>query len=127
MRYYFKDPDLYVDEVVGDRLPPDAVEISETLWRECQQFPWRLGEQGLPEPIKDRGPGDAEIRAQDRRCWRNVRLQRTDHLELPSMQARMGSERRRELEAYRNALRDWPQMAGFPDCAVPVAPAWLTL
>jgi hypothetical protein len=48
--------------------------------------------------------------AEEARSWRNVELQRTDSLMLlpdyPGKEA---------LTTYRQALRDWPSTADFPD------------
>ncbi|PJM69198.1 phage tail assembly chaperone [Achromobacter ruhlandii] len=125
MRYFFKNPDLYVDAIVGDQLPADAVEISEDLWRDCQTYQWELGGDGLPVPIKVQAPSMEEIAAQEMRAARNLQLQRTDYLELPSVHARLSEGQRVEILGYRQELRDLTSITGFPFCQLPDPPGWL--
>lgn len=124
MSFYFKNPNLYVGEIIGDMLPPDAIEISEQLWRDCQRFQWELGEGGLPVPIYVEMPTAAEIAAQETRSARNLALQRSDYMELPSVNKGLTATQRTEILAYRQALRDLPSKDGFPYLALPNTPEW---
>ena len=58
------------------------------------------------------------------RSWRDARIDATDYLAMPDYP--LTEAARAELYAYRQALRDWPQSAAFPDqTGRPQAPEWL--
>nr|WP_273829679.1 MULTISPECIES: phage tail assembly chaperone [Pseudomonas] len=67
------------------------------------------------------------------RAWRNKMLESTQWLIIrDNEELEMGegttlnTEQFKELLAYRQALRDWPSAADFPDAEYrPVEPAWL--
>jgi hypothetical protein len=58
------------------------------------------------------------------RAWRNVQVAATDYLAMPDYP--ITAEQRSELYAYRQALRDWPDVTLFPDqSGRPQPPAWI--
>jgi len=72
--------------------------------------------------------------ADDERKWRDAELAKLvwlrdrhrDQLEIEATTTLTG-EQFKELLVYMQALRDWPQLPGFPDSqARPPAPLWLS-
>lgn len=67
------------------------------------------------------------------RVWRNAEVQSTEWLVARHRDEQdlgktptLISEQFSELLAYREALRDWPQTANFPDSQYrPLAPPWI--
>ena len=58
------------------------------------------------------------------RAWRNVQVAATDYLAMPDYP--ITAEQRADLYAYRQALRDWPDVTLFPDQeGRPQPPAWI--
>lgn len=58
------------------------------------------------------------------RTWRNAQISATDYLAMPDYP--ITAEQRSGLYAYRQALRDWPDVNLFPDQAGrPQPPAWI--
>ncbi|MNN44238.1 hypothetical protein D3C81_1585180 [compost metagenome] len=58
------------------------------------------------------------------RAWRNAQIAATDFLVMPDYP--ISAERRDELYAYRQRLRDWPVTGQFPDADHrPQPPAWI--
>ncbi|MBD9616773.1 phage tail assembly chaperone [Pseudomonas sp. PDM07] len=58
------------------------------------------------------------------RAWRNAQVAATDYLVMPDYP--ITAEQRTELYAYRQALRDWPDVTLFPDqSGRPQPPAWI--
>ena len=70
----------------------------------------RIGKNLLEREYHEPRPPTAEETAQDERSWRDVELQLTDWIvpvtDHPQHAAYM---------TYRQALRDWPSTADFPD------------
>lgn len=77
----------------------------------------------IPAGYSDTITAEAQAH-QDReqaRAERDRRLTETDFKMLPD--APLTDTQRQAVEAYRQALRDWPETAGFPDLAtIPAAP-----
>lgn len=58
------------------------------------------------------------------RAWRNAQIAATDYLAMPDYP--ITAEQRADLYAYRQALRDWPDVTLFPDLSGrPQPPAWI--
>lgn len=58
------------------------------------------------------------------RVWRNGQIAVTDYLAMPDYP--LTAEQRLQLYAYRQALRDWPDVSTFPDQAArPQPPVWI--
>ncbi|AZC55447.1 phage tail assembly chaperone [Pseudomonas chlororaphis] len=89
-------------------------------------------ESGLPFLV-DAPPPTAEQLAAVEREWRDEQLLATDGvINRHRDQVEAGGEttlsvdQYRELQAYRQRLRDWPEAAVFPEQTErPVAPEWL--
>ncbi|SMF23499.1 MULTISPECIES: phage tail assembly chaperone [unclassified Pseudomonas] len=121
------------------RLPAadELVEISAELHQELlagEQIGLviRADEQGFP--VSDSAdPASAEQLAELERLWRDTILTATDALvQRHRDEVEAGSdptltpEQYQELQAYRLALRDWPENEAFPSkLDRPAAPAWL--
>jgi len=61
------------------------------------------------------------IKADQARSERSRRLRDTDWTQMPD--APLTSAQRAAMAAYRQALRDLPELPGFPDCGWPPSPA----
>lgn len=85
------------------------------------------------KPItKDAPPLAPEVIIIIERAWRDAQLTATDALvsrhrdEIEQGATTLTEEQYQELQFYRRALRDWPELADFPTAAGrPVMPEWL--
>ncbi|NMX55253.1 phage tail assembly chaperone [Pseudomonas sp. WS 5146] len=117
---------FYDDDIYGDQLPKDAIEISEDLRQallEAQSSGKQItaGKNGQPTAVDPPGL-NVEQQVQRERFWRDSELARTDMLvarhrdELDAGRIpTLTDEQYRQLQSYRLALRDWPEQIGFPD------------
>lgn len=117
---------FYDDDIYGDQLPKDAIEISEDLRQtllEAQSSGKQItaGKNGQPTAVDPPGL-NVEQQVQRERFWRDSELVRTDMLvarhrdELDAGRIpTLTDEQYRQLQSYRLALRDWPEQIGFPD------------
>ncbi|MBK5340002.1 hypothetical protein JFU48_01215 [Pseudomonas sp. TH49] len=138
MAIYFYAQTLGFDRVEnpGPELPDGAVEITQAQYVElfAGQAAGKVisatatGQPVLSEPLVS----PAALTAQER-AWRNNVLQSTQWLVLRDAEelemcegTTLRTEEFKQLLAYRQALRDWPDNPEFPDaCARPVEPDWL--
>ncbi|NWD54283.1 phage tail protein [Pseudomonas veronii] len=139
------DLEVQVPQVIVDNpeclLPPasDLIEISVEHYQsllEAQSTGMRidLDDSGRPAAMAPLGPSIETLRENDR-CWRDYQLKQTDGMvsrhrdELEAGQATtLSVEHYLVLQAYRGALRDWPEHSAFPDISArPPAPTWLVL
>jgi hypothetical protein len=129
----------FYSPVIHSVIPPDAVEISDSLYFELlrgQESGKRIepDRQGNPRLV-DPPPLDAEELAAVERAWRDAQLALTDPLvsrhrdELEESGATsLTAEQYTELQVYRRQLRDWPQGEQFPLAEHrPPAPTWLAM
>ncbi|MFK3641392.1 tail fiber assembly protein [Pseudomonas protegens] len=89
-------------------------------------------ENGFPIAVDAPGPTDEQL-ADEERSWRDrtfltasgIRDRHRDELEL-GIPTTLLPEQFKELLAYMQALREWPQSSDFPlfECR-PAAPVWL--
>ncbi|OLF55424.1 phage tail assembly chaperone [Pseudomonas chlororaphis] len=136
-RLYSKSTgNLYLPGVNKD-IPADAVAITDELVLSVigNPAPGKVrdhDENGLPFLV-DAPPPTIEQRATVEREWRDEQLLATDgfinrhrdEVEVAGETTFTG-EQYRELQVYRQRLRDWPETAVFPDRAErPTAPGWL--
>ncbi len=127
----FYDPTIHLS------MPKDVVEISAERYAELMAgqpqgkvIDW--GKDGLPV-LTDPLPPSAEDLAAVERTWRDQRLSATDGVvtrhrdELEDGAATtLTAEQYAELQAYRRALRAWPESGQFPlNEHRPPAPTWL--
>ncbi|WDH24130.1 phage tail assembly chaperone [Pseudomonas chlororaphis] len=119
-------------------IPGDALEISNDVYRQCFAQPLPAGkivvpgDDGLPS-IVDQPKTSAEAIVAAERVWRNQNLSLTDSLvarHRDEQEAGSGTtldkDRYAELQAYRSALRSWPETSDFPTEELrPAAPTWM--
>lgn len=126
-------------ENVNCSLPPAAelVEVAEADYRALleAQTQGRLiqaSPAGAPEAVERPPLSVAELEYGER-LWRDAALSATDGMVVrhrdeieAERYTTLTVEQYRELQAYRLALRAWPESPGFPDAAErPTPPAWL--
>lgn len=117
-------------------IPGDAVEISREQWADLLAGN-AAGQiitvkKGLPV-LADPPPPTAEEFMSQERQWRDLQLTQTDGVvtrhrdELEDSAApTLTAEQYTQLQAYRRALRSWPESGGFPLSEHrPPAPSWL--
>ncbi|MBB1614219.1 phage tail protein [Pseudomonas sp. UMC65] len=127
----------FYDPTVHISMPKDVVEIAAERHAELMTgqaagkvIDW--GKDGFPVLI-DPPPPSAEDLAAVERAWRDQHLTATDGVvtrhrdELEDGTATtLTAEQYAQLQAYRRALRAWPESGGFPLSEHrPLAPAWL--
>ncbi|MGF6220302.1 phage tail assembly chaperone [Pseudomonas frederiksbergensis] len=130
---------VYVPGINASDIPSDVIEIPQAYWISLLQqlavTPKMISvraDNGYPVLV-DTPPLAPEEAAKAERLWRDSQLSATD-----SMVARdrdeledgggttLTTEQYAELQAYRRALRDWPQGSFFPFSEHrPSAPLWL--
>ncbi|WP_238866525.1 phage tail assembly chaperone [Achromobacter xylosoxidans] len=118
--------------------PDDGVEVSSELYEQlyAEHLQGRVfcaGPDGEPMTKEPEPPSPEQLAATER-AWRGSQLDATD---APVQRHRdeledgpnttLSAEQYQELQAYRHALREWPEAEGFPSTDLrPVAPAWLS-
>ncbi len=118
--------------------PEDGVAVTaeryEQLYSEhLQGRVFCAGSDGEPM-TKEPDPPTPEQLAATERAWRGAQLDATDSLVQrhrdqveEGANTTLSTEQYQELQAYRQALREWPETEGFPATDLrPVAPAWLS-
>lgn len=118
-------------------IPVDAVAITDELYQSLLLAPSRSkivipGPDGLPMEVDPPPMSDEEAVATERR-WRDARLADSDGVvsrhrdEVEAGGATtLTVEQYTELQAYRQALRNWPEAGEFPLADHrPAAPQWL--
>ncbi len=129
----------YIREIHGDDMPADVIEIDESVWQvllnELSTSPKKMssGPDGHPLLI-DPPPLDAEAQAVVERAWRDRQLIVTDPLVSrhrdeveEGVPTSITPEQYAGLQAYRRALRNWPEAGEFPFAEHrPTAPSWLS-
>ncbi|WP_255263607.1 phage tail assembly chaperone [Pseudomonas aegrilactucae] len=115
-------------------IPEAAMEVSESLWLRMTQETdgvWRLLADGTVEktPLP---PVATEVVIEAERAWRDGQMHLTQWLvdrhrdEQESTAMTLTPSEFAELQAFRQALRSWPQMPGFPHAQTrPAPPPWL--
>ncbi|MDD1000471.1 phage tail assembly chaperone [Pseudomonas sp. TNT2022 ID642] len=138
MTIYFYAQSLGFDRVDSalPELPEGAVEITQAQYAELfagQANGKVISASASGQPVLT-DPLIAPIeRASDERAWRNHVLQNTQWLVFRDAEelevgggTTLRTEEFKELLAYRQALRDWPNQPDFPDArSRPVEPDWL--
>ncbi|WP_092401122.1 phage tail protein [Pseudomonas sp. NFACC39-1] len=121
----------------AEQIPQDAVEITQKLYAELhegQSTGKRIssGETGYPILV-DPPTQSHESLAGVERIWRDAQLVMTDGIvarhrdELEEVsETTLSVEQYLELQAFRRALRSWPEGKEFPLFDQrPIAPSWL--
>ncbi|WP_434987460.1 phage tail assembly chaperone [Pseudomonas protegens] len=118
------------------KIPDRAVPVDHKTWFNLTQersslWTWD-GNTFVKSPAPVAVP-DPELVAAAERQWRSAELYATDgvvarhrdQVEAGATTTLLGDQYK-ELQAYRQALRDWPQSADFPDVQHrPAAPPWI--
>ncbi|WOE80817.1 phage tail assembly chaperone [Pseudomonas protegens] len=117
-------------------IPADALEISDSLYlavignpppgkvraHDTQGLPYLID---APEVVLDLAAQEREWRDAELASVMWLRERHRDQLEVEAPKT-LTVEQFKELLAYMQALRDWPQSVGFPDVQHrPVAPPWI--
>lgn len=133
-----KQTGFFYDPALNDEIPKDAVEISTETHAELlagqgegKVIGW--SDDGYPRLEAAPAPS-AELLATVERAWRDVQLAVTDSVvtrhrdELEDeSKTTLTAKQYAELQAYRRALRSWPEDGQFPLIEHrPTEPAWLT-
>lgn len=128
----------FYDRAVHSSMPDDVVEISAERHAELMMgqavgkvISW--GNDGFPV-LADPPPPSAEDLATVERNWRDQRLSETDGVVTrhrdeieDGSETTLTTAQYAELQAYRRALRGWPETGEFPLIEHrPSAPSWLT-
>lgn len=138
MAIYFYAQTLGFDRVEnpGPELPDGAVEITPAQYSELfagQAAGKVISATATGQPVLNEPLVSPAALIGHERAWRNNVLQSTQWLVLrDAEELEMGegttlrSEEFKQLLAYRQALRDWPNNPDFPDArSRPVEPDWL--
>lgn len=128
----------FFDISIDPAIPADAVEISVEVHAallagqgEGKEIGWDA--DGYPMLIEP-PPPSLEVLAEIERAWRDVQLSATDGVVSrhrdeveAATETTLTAEQYSELQAYRTALRRWPEAGEFPLVEHrPPSPAWLT-
>lgn len=138
MAIYFSGKTLgfFIDQEHGNAIPDDATEITEAHYHtlfDGQSMGKRItsDKTGKPQLI-DPLPPSANWLASMERAWRDLQLAQSDGVvlrhrdEMEYGKTTLTDEQYVELQAFRQALRDWPQNESFPTEELrPPAPTWL--
>ena len=134
--YYFSPATsgFYHADLHGLNIPADAFELSEGEYcalvsNAPKGTVLSLDKDGRPERVLLAIESDDDLE----RAWRNKVLESTQWLVLRDVEemesgggTTLRAEEFKQLLAYRQALRDWPNAPDFPDAqSRPVEPDWL--
>ena len=116
MFYSAQTGGFYSAEIHGDAIPADAVEITRdehTALLSGQSAGQHIeaDEHGHPV-LRDAPAPDNDALADAARVCRDALITATDYLLMPDYP--ISAEQLAEVRAYRQALRDVPLQAGFP-------------
>ncbi|MFL7964971.1 phage tail assembly chaperone [Pseudomonas kielensis] len=129
----------YVPGINTSDIPEDVIEIPRAYWLSLLQqlavSPKRISvnpDNGYPI-LMDPPPLTVEQATANEYAWRNGQLTATDRLVARDRDemddggdTTLDQTQYTALQAYRRALRDWPQDEFFPEVEHrPVAPPWL--
>lgn len=138
MTYYFCQETLgfFTDAEHGDAMPPDVVKVTEDQYfalfeGQSQGKQITTDKRGRPQLV-DPPPPPVELLENLERSWRDLQLAQTDAVvlrhrdELETGKTTLTADQYTQLQAYRQALREWPQGGNFPASKLrPGAPDWL--
>lgn len=133
-RHYSAARRGFFNDQVHETLPGDALEVADAQWSSLldQQSAGATivpGPDGKPIAV---GPS-LEERAVRLRTARNRALSETDSLiarhrdegEMVGVASTLTRDQYRQIQGWRQSLRDLPKVAGFPDIPLPAKPEWL--
>lgn len=138
MLYYSKSLAGFYDDALHPTIPGDAVEVSVGLHAQLMRMQSEgkeiIGdERGHPIAV-DPAPLKKHQLESIARVQREESLRATDWLVARHRDeidaggnTTLSTEQVGQLQDYRKALRDWPEMAGFPESeTMPTRPGWLS-
>lgn len=138
MAIYFYAQTLGFDRVEGSltEVPEGAVEITQAQYAELfagQAAGKNISASATGQPVLIDPLISPIAFANRERAWRNQVLQSTQWLVLRDAEeletgegTTLRTEEFKQLLAYRQALRDWPDQPEFPDAhSRPIEPDWL--
>lgn len=138
MAIYFYAQTLGFDRVEnpGPEIPEGAVEITQAQYTELfagQASGKHISASDSGQPVLTTPVVSPATLVTHERGWRNHALQNTQWLVFRDAEelevgegTTLRSEEFKQLLAYRQALRDWPNDPGFPqENSRPVEPDWL--
>jgi len=128
----------YTTEMHGSQMPSDVVEVTASAWQalleELAVSPKKMaaGADGYPQLIDPPSMTVEQLEALER-AWRDTQLARTDAMVLRHRdevenraKTTLTPTQYAELQAHRQALREWPQLKTFPKAkSRPSPPGWL--
>lgn len=120
----------------ANKIPDDAVEISEGAYGALFAAPFLnkcIAPDGGGYPVLSELQIKTGTQVNDETQWRNAQLAATDRLVARDRDemddgggTTLDQTQYTQLQAYRRALRDWPQDELFPAAEHrPAAPSWL--
>ncbi|WLI11541.1 MULTISPECIES: phage tail assembly chaperone [Pseudomonas] len=130
---------VYVPGINTSDIPSDVIEIPQTYWVSLLQelavtakMISVRADNGYPVLV-DTPPLSPEEAANAERFWRDAQLSATDSIVARDRDeledgggTTLTADQYAQLQAYRRALRDWPQGSFFPFTEHrPSAPLWL--
>ncbi|WP_455805150.1 phage tail protein [Pseudomonas fluorescens] len=128
----------FYDDTINGNMPDDGVEVSDECRRailDGQSAGMVVAADEFGGPILVERPApSAEVLAAAERVWRDRQLMLTDPLVSRHRDeveeggpTSLTTEHYAELQAYRRALRSWPESGEFPLSEHrPTAPSWLS-
>jgi hypothetical protein len=137
---YFSPSTLgaYTREMHGSEMPDDVVEVTASAWQalldDLGSSPKKMAARadGYPELIDPPSMTLEQLETLER-AWRDAQLSRTDAMVLRHRdevenrpETTLTQTQYAELQAHRQALREWPQLETFPkNKSRPTPPGWL--
>lgn len=121
----------------ANRLPEDAIKVTDEEYRTLFATPFLntyIESDAQGRPVRSqRSVNELAVPTANEKNWRDALLAATDRLiarDRDEMDDGGGTTldqtQYTQLQAYRRALRDWPQDEHFPTIEYrPVAPSWL--
>ena len=129
MKYYsFSTKGYYTPEIHGDNIPADAIEISDETYKEvfaaqCAGYILELCEVNGVKAVPPPPPTAKELAENIRNVRAGLLIDLDALVNNPLRWSAYSEEYKTALSAYRQALLDIPQQAGFPtDISYPVLP-----
>lgn len=137
MKYYSICKGGFYDNEIHERMPSDAIEISDEKYRELLNAlsngkvvvisDGELTAVNPPPPTVIELGFDARYQRDNILKSQQWIIERhrdeLEHLIATTLTA----EQYTELQTYRQQLRDWPAQPGWPDIEMPAPPDWLAL
>lgn len=129
MKYYTKFDQTGYSTGLMNTAPEDITDVYEVLDTEIPTNGFRLKldtdvvrpeteAEHAAELLRLKGINDIRVKRQQR----DILLEESDALVLPDRWASYTAEKQTALATYRQALRDFPQQAGFPNIDFPTLP-----